>query len=155
MNRRLLSVAAILSFLLAGCASAPPTQALLTYESAPEGATLYVNGKSIGVAPVTASYAAANKDGGIVTPEVTAIWPSGAKTSFWTLLKAGDDRETVLQRPANAPGLQQDIEHAQPFIVAKERDKQRAREEAMKTMARNSARCRDQMAKGIVATNDC
>ena len=66
---------------LAGCATAP-SGAKLTYETSPAGATLYEGGQAIGVAPQTRAYPADAKGGQIRTPEVTAVWPSGAKTTF-------------------------------------------------------------------------
>jgi len=44
--------------LLAGCAGAPSNEALLTYETVPEGATILEGGQSVGVAPVTRFFAA-------------------------------------------------------------------------------------------------
>ena len=100
--RLALATVAALTALLAGCAT-EPAGAKLTYETSPAGATIYEGSRSLGVAPVTQSYPAAANGGQIRTPEVTAVWPSGAKTTFWTFLKAGDDNITTLARPANAP----------------------------------------------------
>ena len=145
----LAAVAAVAA--LAGCATAP-TGAKLTYETSPGGATLYVGGQSLGVAPVTQSYPAAADGGQIRTPEVTAIWPSGAKTTFWTFLKVGDDNVTTLARPANAPNLQVDLENAQKYASSEERLKaQQARDQK-----RQSARCLAQQQGGVVAgVDDC
>ncbi len=146
---RLAAFAAIAA--LASCAT-EPSGAKLTYETSPAGATLYIGGQSLGVAPVTQSYPAAANGGQIRTPEVTAIWPSGAKTTFWTLLKVGDDNVTTLARPANAPNLQADLDNAQKYASADERLKaQQARDQK-----RSSARCQAQQQGGVVAgIDDC
>ena len=97
----------------AGCTSlAQPGDAMLTYETAPAGATIFESGLSLGVAPVTRTYPHDGKSTSIRTPEVTAVWPSGAKASFWTLLPAGADRVATIERPSGAPGLQADLDHA-------------------------------------------
>ncbi len=142
---------AIAALSLAGCAT-EPTGAKLTYETSPAGATIYEGGQSLGVAPVTHSYPAAPNGGQIRTPEVTAVWPSGAKTSFWTFLKPGDDNVTTLSRPANAPNLQADLDNAQKYASAEARLKaQQARDQA-----RSSARCQAQTQGGVVAgIDDC
>lgn len=140
----------------AGCTSlAQPGDAMLTYETAPAGATIFEAGLSLGVAPVTRTYPYDGKSTSIRTPEVTAVWPSGAKASFWTLLPAGADRVATIERPSGAPGLQADLDHAARLAIAKDRDAQRTKEAIARDMARASARCKDQMAKGNVATNDC
>ncbi len=146
---RLAAVAVIAA--LAGCAT-EPTGAKLTYETSPAGATIYEGGQSLGIAPVTHSYPAAANGGQIRTPEVTAVWPSGAKTTFWTFLKQGDDNVTTLSRPANAPNLQADLDNAQKYVSAEQRLKaQQARDQA-----RASARCQAQTQGGVVAgIDDC
>lgn len=150
---RLAAVAAVaaVAALLAGCATAPPG-ARLTYETSPPGATLYAGGQPLGVAPVMQSYPAPAGGGQIRTPGVTAVWPSGAKTSFWTFLNVGDDNITTLVRPANAPNLQADVDNAQKYASAEARLKaQQARDQA-----RGSARCQAQMQGGVVAgIDDC
>lgn len=146
----LLSLAAAL--LLAGCAT-EPRGAKLTYETAPAGAMLSENGKEIGVAPVMRTYPAADANGGqIRTPEVTAVWPSGAKATFWTFLKPGDDHVTSIARPPNAPNLQADLDNARKYL----NDEERRKEMAAHDQARNSARCQSQM-RGGAATgiDDC
>jgi len=137
--------------LLSACAT-EPRGAKLTYESAPAGATLYENGQALGVAPVTRSYPADAAGGRIRTPEVTAVWPSGAKTTFWTYLNPGDDNVTTLSRPSNAPNLQVDLDNAQKSAGAAARLKaQQARDQA-----RASARCQAQRQAGAVAgIDDC
>ena len=141
---------------LAGCANAPaPTEALLTYETVPEGATIFESGQSVGVAPVTRTYKSDGSSSMIKTPEVTAVWPSGAKAMFWTNLKVGGDQVATILRPSNAPGLQADLDNAKSFATARQRDVQRSKEAIARDIARDSARCKDQMHKGNLATNDC
>ena len=146
----------LLASALTGClTSPPPNQALLTYETVPEGAVIFEGGQSVGVAPVTRTYAGDGKSDMIRTPEVTAVWPSGAKATFWTQLKVGSDRVATIDRPSNAPGLQADLDNAKKFAAAKDRDAQRAKDAIARDIARDSARCKDQMHKGNLATNDC
>lgn len=150
-RRLALATVAALTALLAGCAT-EPTGARLTYETSPAGATIYEGSRSLGVAPVTQSYPAAANGGQIRTPEVTAVWPSGAKTTFWTFLKPGDDNITTLARPANAPNLQADLDNAQKFASTEERLKAQLKRD----QARASARCQAQSQGGVVAgIDDC
>ena len=142
---------------LAGCATGPVANtATLTYETSPEGATLFEGGKAIGVAPVTRTYNGDGK-GDIRTPEVTAVWPSGAKETYYTLVPPGSDRNATIERPPKAPGLQADLDHAKTFVAAKQADAQKRREEAAREMARGSARCKDQIARGgpKAGVDDC
>ena len=136
---------------LAGCAT-EPRGAKLTYETSPAGATLYEGDKSIGVAPQTRAYPGDAAGGQIRTPDVTAVWPSGAKTIFYTFLKPGDDNITTLTRPANAPNLQADLDNAKAFVSAEERLKAGI----ARDQARASARCQAQQSGGVVAgIDDC
>ena len=136
---------------LAGCAT-PPPGAKLTYETSPPGATLYEGGQSLGIAPVMRSYPGDAAGGQIRTPEVTAVWPSGAKTTFWTFLKVGDDNVTTLTRPANAPNVQADLDNAQKYVSAEERLKAGM----LRDQKRSSARCLAQQQGGVVAgIDDC
>ncbi len=153
MSPRLVAVVTAIAAIavLAGCAT-EPTGAKLTYETSPGGATIYEGGHSLGVAPVTHSYPAPAAGGQIRTPEVTAVWPSGAKTTFWTFLKPGDDNVTTLARPANAPNLQADLDNAQKFASTEERLKAQLKRD----QARASARCQAQTQGGVVAgIDDC
>ena len=146
---RLAAIAAVA--VLASCAT-EPQGAKLTYETTPPGATIYEGGQSLGIPPVTKSYPSAGEGAQIRTAEVTALWPSGAKTTFWTFLKPGDDNVTTLTRPAGAPNLQADLDNAQKYASAEQRLKaQQARDQA-----RASARCQAQMQGGVVAgVDDC
>jgi len=140
--------------LLAGCATTAPS-AMLTYESDPLGATIYEGGQAIGPAPQTRSYPAAPGATEIRTPDVTAVWPSGAKTSYFTVLKPGDDRVATLVRPANAPGLAADQANAQKYAAAAALEKERIKSQALSDIARISARCQAQQAKGGGVVDDC
>ena len=137
---------------LAGCATSPKG-AKLTYETSPAGATLYEGGQSLGTAPQMRSYPGDAAGGQIRTPEVTAVWPSGAKTTFWTFLKPGDDNITTLTRPANAPNLQADLDNAKNYVSAEERLKA----QQLRDQARSSARCQAQMQGGAATAgiDDC
>ena len=154
MTSRLPALAGLLSLVvLAGCASGPPV-ASLTYETDPLGATLYEGGQSIGVAPVTRDYPG-DPGGAVRTPEVTAVWPSGAKTSFWTNLHVGDDRVTTLQRPPGAPDLAVDQENAARFASQAQQAAARAKASVMTDQARGSARCKAQQQGAPAVINDC
>ena len=149
-------VATLLAVWLAGCANVPQSaDVVVLYETRPEGAELYESGKPIGTAPVTRTYRNEARAETLRTPDVTAVWPSGARETYYTVLPAGADRVATIERPKNAPGLQADLENAKKFIAAKEADVRRQREEALREQARNSQRCKDQMAKGNVASSDC
>jgi hypothetical protein len=155
---RLAALAASLAAALVAAACAtppPPTTAMLTYETAPEGATLFEGGQSLGIAPVTRTYKPEGTSTSVRTPEVTAVWPSGAKASFFTLLPLGADRVATIDRPKNAPGLEADLENAKKVVADKEGAARRAKEALARDMARNSQRCKEQQQKGNLATNDC
>lgn len=147
---------ALVSASLAGCAAVPaPTQAMLTYETVPEGAVIYEGTQNLGPAPVTRTYNSDGKSTTIRTPEVTAVWPSGAKESYYTLIPVGADRTATIERPKAAPGLQADLDNAKKFISAKDAEARRIKEAAARDLARGSDRCKVQQSKGNVATNDC
>jgi hypothetical protein len=158
MSKSILAVASLmLAALLAGCAApGKSNQGMLTYETVPEGAQLFEAGKPIGTAPVTRTYNGDGKAAQITTPEVTAVWPSGAKTSFWTKIDLGSDRVTTLERPAKAPNLQVDLDNAAKFKLAAEQEQRREKEEARREQNRNSARCKAQQAgQSKAVLDDC
>ena len=139
------------ALMLSGCAT-EPRGGKLTYETSPPGATLYENGQSLGIAPVMRAYSAVDANGQIRTPEVTAVWPSGAKASFWTYLKPGDDNVTTISRPAKAPNAQVDLDNAQKYAS----DEARRTAALLRDQARASARCQAQMQGGApAAIDDC
>ena len=134
----------VLAFALVGCAGMAPTQAMLTYQTVPEGAELFESGKSLGVEPVTRTYLAGETASIITTPDVVAVWPSGARTSFFTRLKSGDDRVATLERPPNAPRLQVDLDHAKSVLATRQREAERVKATQLSDIARSSARCKAQ-----------
>jgi hypothetical protein len=154
-TRRTLCTALLAALVLAACASPPaPTAAQLTYETQPEGATLFEGSQSIGVAPVTRTYAAEGGAQTVRTPLVTAVWPSGAKESYYTVLPLGADRVATIERPANAPGLQADLDNAKKLAQSRDQDARRGTEAALREQRRNSERCKAQMAGGGRAVQD-
>jgi len=146
MIRSLLSLAALAAAsLVAGCAVEPPTSAMLTYETVPLGATIYEGSKVLGVAPVTQTYPGDGKSADVKTPDVTAVWPSGAKTTFWTMLKLGDDHVATMTRPASAPNLALDEDNAKKYANESAADAARRKQQQQSDIARASARCQAQM----------
>ena len=154
--KSLLITALALTAALAGCANTPQSKdAVLTYETTPVGAVIYEGGQSLGVAPVTRTYKYDGKSASIQTPDVTAVWPSGAKTTFFTVLPPGADRMATIERPPNAPGLQVDQDNAKKIAAASEQEARRIKEATARDLARNSARCKEQLQRANAATNDC
>lgn len=143
--------------LLCACAAAPQSRkAMLTYESVPDGAQIFEGDKALGTVPVTRTYESDGTSGTITTPDVRAVWPSGAQTSYFTLLPVGSDRVAKLERPADAPGLQQDLEHAKQVIEARKQDAERNRGFQQTDINRASARCKQEQSQGSQGlTNDC
>lgn len=140
---------AVTASLLSACAGTAPTRTTLTYESVPDGAEIFEGDRSLGTVPVTRTYTSDGKSSTVRTPDVRAVWPSGAQTSYFTLLPAGsDDRVATLQRPADAPGLQQDLEHAKQVVAARKRDAERERQFQQSDINRASARCKQEQAQG-------
>jgi hypothetical protein len=157
-TRRFLGLTLLAAAGLAGCAGGLVSQsATLTYETSPEGAALYEGGQPIGSAPVTRTYNGDGKTTSIRTPEVTAVWPSGAKESFYTFIDIGADRVATIERPAKAPGLQADLDNAKKFIAVREKEATRKKEEIAREIARGSDRCREQTARGgpKAGVDDC
>lgn len=151
-TRALLGIA--LAATLGGCANTLPTRAMLTYESVPDGARIFEGDKLLGPVPVTRTYSSDGKSNAITTPDVRAVWPSGAQTTYFTILQAGSDRVATLQRPAGAPGLQQDLEHAKQVVAARKSDAERNREFQRTDFNRASARCKQEQAQGTEGLSD-
>ena len=145
-----------LAVLLAGCAEVPrSTEILLTYETDPVGAQLFEGDKALGMAPVMRKYPSDGKTE-VTTPDVTAVWPSGAKTSFFTILPPGADRVATLKRPAGAPGLQADLDHAKTVAATAQREADRMKANQLNDMARMSDRCQAQMSgKAAGSLDNC
>ena len=146
----------LLAALLGACASTPSTHALLTYESVPDGAQIFEGDKPLGTVPVTRTYESDGKSGNITTPDVRAVWPSGAQTTYYTILPVGADRVATLERPADAPGLQQDLDHAKQVTTARKQDEERRRQQQQTDLNRASARCKQEQAQGTQGlADDC
>jgi hypothetical protein len=142
--------------LLGACAGTPPKKAMLTYESVPDGAQIYEGDKSLGTVPVTRTYDIDGTSGTITTPDVRAVWPSGAQTTYFTILPVGSDRVAKLERPVDAPGLQQDLEHAKQVADARSQEAERRRQIRQTEINQASARCKQEQAQGSQGlTNDC
>jgi hypothetical protein len=157
MNARIASRLFVLTLLaaLAGCA-ATPTRAMLTYTTVPAGAELFENGKSLGMEPVTRTYTGDGKSPTITTPDVTAVWPSGAKTSYFTYLNAGADVQATLERPGNAPNAQADLDHGKLVAANRQREAERLKTLQKRDIARASDRCKaQQRGEGQAVADDC
>lgn len=156
MTHRTLTLLVATASLLCACAGTPPTRALLTYESVPDGAQIFEGDKSLGTVPVTRTYESDGKSSTITTPDVRAVWPSGAQTTYFTNLPVGSDRVATLERPADAPGLQQDLAHAKQVADARKRDSERNREFQQTDINRASARCKQEQSQGTMGlADDC
>jgi hypothetical protein len=147
-------IASVLLAALAGCATTPRTTGMLTYNSVPDGAEIFEDGKSLGLVPVTRTYSGDGKSNSFRTPDVKAVWPSGAETDFYTYLTVGADRVATLERPANAPGLQGDLDHAKIVAATRQREDERLKALQKKDIARASDRCKQQQAGTSMAVSD-
>ncbi|HTT42184.1 MAG TPA: hypothetical protein VMG33_03875 [Steroidobacteraceae bacterium] len=142
--------------LLGACAATPARKAMLTYQSVPDGAQIYEGDKSLGTVPVTRTYDSDGTSPNITTPDVRAVWPSGAQTTYFTVIPVGSDRVATLERPKDAPGLQQDLENAKKVAAARKADEERRRQEQQTDINRASARCKQEQAQGTQGlTDDC
>jgi len=157
--RVILPLPMLVSVLLAsltGCATTPPTTAMLTYQSVPDGAEIFEGAKSLGMVPVTRTYNGDGTSNSFRTPDVRAVWPSGAETSYYTYLTVGADRVATLERPASAPGLQGDLDHAKIVAATRQREADRLKDLQKKDIARASDRCKQQQAgSGTAVSDDC
>lgn len=142
------------ALLLCACAATAPPRAQLTYQSVPDGAQIFESDKSLGTVPVTRTYESDGKSSTITTPDVRAVWPSGAQTTYFTILPLGADRVATLERPADAPGLQQDLEHAKQVVAARKQEAQRQHDLQQSDIARASARCKQEQAQGGHGVSD-
>jgi hypothetical protein len=149
-------IGVILSAAVTGCAGVPPTRATLTYETVPDAAEIFEGGTSLGLAPVTRTYQSDGKSSNIQTPEVKAVWPSGAETTYFTILPVGADRVAKLERPAAVPGLQGDLDRARTVAATRQREAERLRAQQQHDIAAASARCKAEQAQGSKGlTDDC
>ncbi len=153
----LILLTAAAAALLAGCAGAPaPKSGMLTYDTKPEGAMLFEGGQSIGQAPVTRTYAAQGTSSSIRTPLVTAVWPSGAKDSYYTIMPVGADLVATIERPAGAPGLQADLDTAKKLAADRDQQARRNKDATLRDVARASDRCkRQQSGQSLAVQDDC
>ena len=147
-------IVSVLLAALTGCAVAPPSRAMLTYETVPDGAEIFEGGKSLGLAPVTRTYNSDGTSNSIRTPDVRAVWPSGAETSYYTYLTVGADRVATLERPASAPGLQGDLDHAKIVAATRQREAERLKALQKSDIARASERCKEQQSGASKAVSD-
>jgi len=151
-----LLVVSAAALFVGACAGTAPRKAMLTYESVPDGAQIYEGEKLLGTAPVTRTYDGDGTSSAITTPDVRAVWPSGAQTTFFTILPPGADHVAKLERPANAPGLEQDLEHAKQVTAARRQDAERRRQQEQTDINRASARCKQEQAQGTQGlADDC
>jgi hypothetical protein len=110
-NRTIVGLATCL--LLMGCATLKPNQVSFTVYAEPPGAMLYEGDVSWGMAPQARIYTGDLKVGTIQTKPITAIWPSGARqTQHFNLPMKQGDRQAILSRPKEAPGLDRDLTFA-------------------------------------------
>lgn len=138
----------VLPLTLVACATDQQPQAMLTYETKPEGAQLFQGKVALGQAPLTQTYRGELNAKDITTPEVTAVWPSGAKASFWTRLPPRADDVAVITRPANAAGLDKDLAFEAQLVEARRKDERDKAERLRLERAMNSPECRAQMKQG-------
>jgi len=127
---------------------------MLTYETMPDGAEIFEGGKSLGMAPVTRTYNSDGNSNSLRTPEVRAVWPSGAETTYYTYLTVGADRVATLERPARAPGLQGDLDHAKTVAATRQREAERLKALQKSDIARASERCKEQQSGASKAVSD-
>ncbi|HXY98333.1 MAG TPA: hypothetical protein VEH00_15325 [Steroidobacteraceae bacterium] len=156
MKQMALLALTLTAALLGACATTPRHSALLTYQSSPDGAEIFEGDKSLGIVPVTRTYDSDGTSANITTPDVRAVWPSGAQTSFFTVIPVGSDRVATLERPKDAPGLQQDLEHAKKVAIARKQEAERRRQEQQTEINQASARCKQEQAQGTQGlADDC
>lgn len=144
------AAAAVLALGLAGCAAGPDASksAMLTFETSPEGATLLEDGVAIGTEPVTRTYKVDAQATTVKTPVVTAVWPSGAKATFWTVLKPGADEIATIKRPPLAPGLDKDQANASRVLATRLAAGSDQAQKIRQERARASNACQQQMSGG-------
>ena len=158
MNTPTRWIAAALSSaaLVAGCVTTAATTARLTYQTSPAGAQLFEGGLALGMEPVTRTYRSDGTPGDIRTPEVRAVWPSGATQTFYALIPVGSDREATIERPADAPNLQQDQDNAKAVLAARQRDADRLKADRLREQKRGSDRCKAQQSgQSLAVSDDC
>ena len=98
------------AFIICGCATSP-NQSSIRFDSNPTGAQISISGRQFGQAPTTVTYTFNQKNGEAVFP-ITATWASGAQATVQIKFVGGAEGGFTIQRPANAPGLDADIQIA-------------------------------------------
>lgn len=120
----------VIMFGLIGCATQqqvlrPPDvvlgkqQAAIAFYSEPPGASIMVNDKFIGTAPITLKWTL--PDGateGVSSQPVTALWISGAKATFTPKIIGGKPQYYAFQRPAAHPSAEADMEHGRRLLAS-------------------------------------
>lgn len=119
MNKMLLALGVLA---LTGCETIAPNTIHAMYVSDPAGAMLYEatpqGEKSLGMAPQTFVYSVSEQQkvqGQVITfYNMTARWASGATATIMPMYdpKIGNAVTYTLHRPANAPGLGEDMRFA-------------------------------------------
>lgn len=122
-------VAVLMAFLMYGCGT-PQNKSFITFESNPTGAQISSSGQQFGQAPATIVYTFKQNRGEAVLP-VTATWVSGAQSTVQIRFVGGSEGGFIIQRPANAPGLEVDAQIAMQLQASRDR----ARAEASDAMA--------------------
>jgi hypothetical protein len=98
---------------LAGCS----TKVSLEFNCRPAGATLFETAGGVFGCPSVVQYEVPKTVGAeqrFPVSELAAVWPSGARTTVRPLLmgQRGSTQSLTIQRPADAPGLDEDLENA-------------------------------------------
>lgn len=114
------ATAALLPLMLLGCAMTPPAiYATIHVTSVPEGATISAGGITFGTAPFSiVQYhvpTLLDERGCMIATPITATWMSGAQATTSPDLaycQWDGTYNVTLTRPADAPGLEADVELA-------------------------------------------
>ncbi len=120
-------VAAGAALMLVGCATPneaqpiPANKARLTVVSDPPGARVSGEGKHYGDAPFVSTWTLEpGRTFPQTTPELTAVWVSGAyATAKIRIPKGGESFNYVFKRP-DVPGIEQDLQHARRLAAAQQ-----------------------------------
>lgn len=129
MNKKKSALPALLAVVVCLSACAPTMR--VKFDSDPPGATLYLNGSSLGYAPVTLQYevSEANKQAGYMAIRAPiAKWPSGATAQasnpLYVNFRNSFSQIYTFQRPDSFPGRQIDVQFG--FQLQKQRSAEEA-----------------------------